>query len=429
MYTAIDRCRICANTNLLPILDLGKQVLTGVFPRTPEQAVDSAPLELVKCQSKSNNHSCGLLQLKHSYDLEVLYGDNYGYRSGLNQSMSDHLRKKALDILDFVSLAPGDAIVDIGSNDATLLKSYPKNKYLLIGVDPTGNKFRKYYPEHIQVIPEFFNKGCLKKSLGKKKAKIITSIAMFYDVESPLDFMSDIYEILDEAGVWLFEQSYLPALIAETAYDSICHEHLEYYALKQIKWMSDKVGFKIVDVAFNHVNGGSFSVMVAKPGSPVKENTELVSRILDQEEKHGLNGLKIYQQFQRRVYEHREQLRKVIHEIKNSNKTVVGYGASTRGNVLLQFCGITKNDIRYIGEINEDKFGCFTPGTKIPILTEAEVKASAPDYLFILPWHFEESFLKREKEYLRQGGELLLPLPEIRFLTKSTLPALKSVFD
>ena len=257
MYTALHACRICANPSLTTFLDLGEQVLTGVFPKTREQAITRGPLQLVKCMGEE---ACGLVQLAHSYDLGEMYGDNYGYRSGLNASMVEHLYAKVARIRAAIELRPGDLVVDIGSNDGTTLGAYPSD-LTLVGVDPTGAKFREFYRPHVHLIPDFFSAQCVLTAFPGKRAKVVTSFSMFYDLEAPMDFMRQVFEVLDEGGIWVFEQSYLATMLDKNSYDTACHEHLEYYALAQIKWMADRVGFKIVDVELNEVNGGSFSVV------------------------------------------------------------------------------------------------------------------------------------------------------------------------
>lgn len=411
MYKEIKRCRICGNSDLDTIFNLGNQALTGIFPKSKDDVITSGPLELVKCKETKGGDFCGLVQLGHSFNLNEMYGENYGYRSGLNQSMVDHLHEKVKKIIGSILLAPGDMILDIGSNDSTLLQAYPENKFVLVGIDPTGKKFSKFYPSHIQLIPDFFSADIIKRNFGSRRAKVITSIAMFYDLESPIDFMRQIYEVLEDDGIWVFEQSYMPTMLEINAYDTICHEHLEYYGLKQIKWITDRVGFKIVDVELKEVNGGSFSVTVAKSNSPYRENKTLIEKLLHDEEGKGLATLKPYEKFKKNVYRHREELRRFINKIRAEGKVLIGYGASTKGNVILQFCDITKSDILFIAEVNTDKFGSYTPGTLIPIISEEEARAMKPDYFMVLPWHFRENIIERERDYLRSGGRLLFPLP------------------
>lgn len=413
MYEAIKKCRICGNTNLVTIVNLGRQYLTGVFPKNKNEKLTSGPLKLLKCRDDRNRDACGLVQLGHNYDFKEVYGMNYGYRSGLNQSMISHLHNKVNSILERIPLFSGDLVLDIGSNDSTLLQAYPKDIPMLLGIDPTGKKFKEYYPDYIHLVPEFFSLELFKQKFGSKKAKIITSIAMFYDLESPLDFMREVYEILTDDGVWIFEQSYMPDMLRMNAYDTICHEHLEYYGLKQIRWMTDRVGFKIIDVKLNDVNGGSFSVTAAKASSAHLECTSVINRMLKNEEEWGLATIGPYKKFKRHVKQHRRDLRNFIHKIKAENKKIIGYGASTKGNVILQFCGLTDRDIPYIAEVNKDKFGCYTPGTHIPIISEEEARRMEPDYFLVLPWHFKKGFLLREKAYLKRGGHFIFPLPAI----------------
>ncbi len=333
-YNEIDSCRICGNIELDLILDLGEMALTGIFPKTKDEKVPSGPLTLVKCRESISDNFCGLVQLQQSYNPELMYGQNYGYRSGLNDSMVSHLHNKVKRILNLVTLNLDDIVVDIGSNDSTLLQAYPNQHKSLVGFDPTGEKFFKYYPSHITLIQNFFTAIAFKKKFGHKKAKIITSIAMFYDLENPMAFVRDVYEILADDGIWVFEQSYMPSMLEVNAFDTICHEHLEYYRLKQIQWMMKKVGFKIIDIELNKVNGGSFSVTVTKSSSPILESRD-VARLLLEEEKKGLSTNKPYDEFRNRVFSFKLDIRKLLDEIHYNNGLILGYGASTKGNVIL----------------------------------------------------------------------------------------------
>ena len=396
LYKEIECCRICGNVEIDLILDLGEMALTGIFPKAKDEKIPSGPLTLVKCRESISKNSCGLVQLKESYNSELMYGQNYGYRSGLNDSMVSHLHNKVKKILNLVTLNLDDIVVDIGSNDSTLLQTYSKKQKSLVGFDPTGEKFLKYYPHHIALIQDFFSAKAFKNKFGHKKAKIITSIAMFYDLEKPMEFVRDVHEILAEDGVWVFEQSYMPLMLEVNGFDTICHEHLEYYRLKQIHWMMEKTGFKIIDVELSHVNGGSFSVTVAKSGSSIPESQD-VTRLLLEEKKKGLSTNKPYDEFRNRVFSFKSDIRKLLDKIHNQNGLILGYGASTKGNVLLQFADITSKDIPYIGEVNTDKFGCYTPGTRIPIISEEEARKMNPDYFFVFPWHFKDFILAKEK--------------------------------
>lgn len=406
MYKKIAGCRICGNPHLECVLDLGMQMLTGVFPRAKNSKVTTGPLRLVKCLG--DNTVCGLVQEEHSYDLTEMYGENYGYRSGLNASMVTHLRAKVERILRAVDLREGDLVVDIGSNDSTTLQAYPAGP-VLVGVDPTGIKFRSYYPTHIQLIPDFFSATLLKERFPGRKAKIVTSFAMFYDLEDPLSFMREVYEVLADDGIWVFEQSYMPAMLRTNSYDTVCHEHLEFYALRQINWMADRVGFRIVDVEFNDVNGGSFSLTASKAGG-CSSVSPLVEKTLQEEQEMGLDTLAPYRAFAQRVAKSKRDLVECIETARNAGRSVAALGASTKGNVLLQYCGLTERDVPFIGEVNADKFGCYTPGTWIPIIPETELLAMKPDFLIVLPWHFRKFFEENPKYF---NFKLIFPLPEL----------------
>lgn len=342
----------------------------------------------------------------------MLYGPTYGYRSGLNKSMVEHLRVKAELLQKLCPLQPGDTVLDIGSNDGTSLGFYPA-EVTRIGMDPSAEKLRHYYHPGIQLVVDFFSAKSFREKLGGAKAKIISSIAMFYDLESPLAFVDQIREVLAADGIWHLEQSYLPLMLKTNAYDTICHEHLEYYALKQIKWLTDKSGLKIIDVRTNDINGGSFAVTVAHKDSAYPEATATIEKFLREEMDLGIESGSIFEQFKQRVIQHREELPARLLEIKRSGKLVLGYGASTKGNVILQYCNITPELLPAILEVNPDKFGCCTPGTKIPIISETEGHARQPDFLMVMPWHFKANIMQREAGYLKRGGKLLFPLPEI----------------
>ena len=414
MYKEISQCRICGNANLVSLLHLGEQSLTGVFPKSKADKVTSGPLELVKCHPKNpGDDVCHLVQLHHSYDSTEMYGLNYGYRSGLNQSMVKHLGSIVKHILSLVELKKDDLIVDIGSNDSSLLQNYPSDKGLQItGVDPTGVKFKKYYPAHINLIPDFFSFKNVNTKYPGKKAKVISSIAMFYDLEDPCSFVRQIGEVLADDGIWVFEQSYLPAMLATHSYDTVCHEHLEYYSLKQISYMLDRAGFKIIDVELNDVNGGSFRITAAKVNSKYVPSKNVADQAAA-EKKLELDSFTPYEKFKKSVEAHRKKLSELIHTLQKEGKKIFGYGASTKGNVILQYCGLTTKEIPCIAEVNEDKFGSFTPFTHIPIISEKEARTMKPDYFLVLPWHFRKGIVAKEQDFLSSGGKFIFPLPQI----------------
>jgi hypothetical protein len=337
-----------------------------------------------------------------------MYGENYGYRSGLNQDMVRHLHDKVRRILSTACLQRGDLVVDIGSNDGTTLAGYPP-EYQLVGIDPTGEKFRQFYRSDIHLIPEFFSPELVTRAFPGRKAKVVTSISMFYDLEDPLQFVQGVESILDDEGIWVFEQSYMPTMLRRNAFDTVCHEHLEFYGLTQIHWLIERSGLKIVDLEFNDINGGSISIVAAKRRSSHQAAHTLVEIVLEHERYSGMGTPRPYLAFMDRINAFRDQLLGFLETARKEGKSVYGLGASTKGNVLLQYCGITPDLLTAIGDVNRDKFGCHTPGTLIPILPESEVLARNPDYLVVLPWHFRAFFEKNEKFH---GRNLVFPLPE-----------------
>jgi len=409
MYSKISACRICAGSDLTTVLSLGEQCLTGVFLRSPTEPITRGPLDVVWCRQ------CGLLQMLESYSLDEMYGDNYGYRSGLNGSMVRHLQQKVRFLERLAQPKDGEIVLDIGSNDATTLKAY-SGKLRRIGIDPTGNKFRQYYTDDIALVPDFFSASAFEKLFPNERAKIVTSIAMFYDLERPAAFVADVASVLADDGVWHFEQSYMPSMLRTNSYDTICHEHLEFYSFRVVKNLLEAAGLRVVDVQMNAINGGSFAVTACRAAAPYKSNAPVIEWMLKQEAAMGLSTVQPYADFERRVFEHRDNLRDLIESLVADGKRIVGYGASTKGNVLLQFCGLTAEHISCIAEVNEDKFGSFTPGTLIPIVSEAEARALKPDYFLVLPWHFKAGILEREKDYLASGGRLIFPMPEIEII-------------
>lgn len=392
-YRQIDACRVCGNRNLVEVLDLGNQVLTGVFPPSTDRDITAGPLKLVKCHGDGD--ICHLLQLQHSYDLNELYGENYGYRSGLNQSMVRHLQAKVEKILATTTLQPGDLVIDIGSNDGTTLGFYPEGDWDLVGIDPTGEKFSEYYKPGVRLIADFFSSRKLLQEFGERKVKVVTSFSMFYDLEDPVQFAREIASILATDGIWVLEQSYMPEMMQQNSYDTVCHEHLEYYGLAQIDWIARQVGLKILDVEFNNINGGSFSLVVAHENSPHRADEARLNQILSGEAE--LKELKPYRDFAGRVAQSKASLIAKLTEIKAADQQVYGLGASTKGNVILQYCEITSELLPKVGEVNEDKFGRFTPGSLIPIFPEDEILNLKPDYVLVLPWHFREFFESSEK--------------------------------
>jgi len=415
--STINRCRICGNSNLVSLLHLGDQVLTGVFPSTPDTRLARGPLELVQCSRAGYAVHCGLVQLRHSYESADLYGDNYGYRSSLNRSMVEHLRCKVAKLVALAGLQDGDAVLDIGSNDGTTLSFYPEGKVLPIGIDPTAKKWGRFYRGDAVILPDLFSKERVRSVLGEKQLRVITSLAMFYDLEHPQSFVNQVAELLADDGIWHFEQSYLPSMLSANAYDTICHEHLEYYALRQVQILAERAGLKLIDVELNDVNGGSFAVTAAKKTSSYRVSPS-VAQVQKQESDFRLDDPATYARFGTSVRQHRSELTALLAQLRAAGKKVVAYGASTKGNVILQFCNLGPKDLECIAEVNEEKFGKFTPGTGIPIVSEFEAKARRPDYLLVFPWHFRKNLVEREAAFLADGGQMIFPLPQIEIVSQ-----------
>ena len=406
-FHSIQKCRSCSSKQLTKIFNLGYQCFGGIFPPTKKHYVPTGPLELIKCTK------CQLIQLKHNFNREKMFGTNYGYESGINKSMKEHLRIVVQHSLKKISLKRDDVIIDIGSNDATLLNFLKNRKQKLYGIDPTINKkFKKYYNKNIYRISKLFDNiaaDTLQKKI--KRAKIIFSIAMFYDLPNPVQFCENIKKLIGNDGIWVSEQSYCPFMLKNNSFDTICHEHLEYYTLESIKYIFKKVGLKIIDIKFNDINGGSFRFIASSKNSKHKEFRKL--HFYEEREKILLKKYS-FNQFIKNIRLVKHDLKYLLRKILSQNKTVYGYGASTKGNVLLQHFNINDKLLPYISEINKFKFNRYTPLTKIKILDHKKVCKKLPDFFLVLPWHFKNNILKKDIHILKKGVKYIFPLPDIR---------------
>jgi hypothetical protein len=388
-------------------------VSCGIFSRPDEPKPAALPLELAQCAR------CSLVQLGHDFKQDDLFRQAYGYRSGLNEAMISHLTGIVAEIRNRVPLRSGDIVLDIGSNDGTTLGRYDVPGLIRIGIDPTIEVFRQYYQPGIITITDFFTAGKFRSAIPGAKAKVVTSIAMFYDLPDPNVFAGNVAEILAEDGIWVLEQSYLPTMIERLSFDTICHEHLEYYGLRQIADIMNRNGLRIVDAQLNDANGGSFRVTVCRQNASYVSNTPAIDALLDKELHDGYLGAAPIERLQKGIQEIKAQVISFLVKAKESGELVHGYGASTKGNTLLQYFGITPDLLPVIAERNPTKFGCLTPGTNIPIISEAESRAQKPDFYFVLPWHFRENFIKREQAFLDQGGGMIFPLPKFEIVRAS----------
>jgi GDP-D-mannose dehydratase len=402
-FELCTKCRICQNQELVDILDLGEQVITSRFPLYGDYTTPKTPIVLSLCRE------CSLVQLKHGANCSELYEHEYGYRSGINHTMREHLRCYQEEIKSKVNLSPGDVVIDIGSNDSTMLQYYdPSLKR--IGVDPTGKQFQHFYGD-VELVPTYFTRENVVSVYGEHlRCKVVSSISMFYDLPDPVQFAKDIHSVLADDGIWTCEQSYLLTMLETNSIDTICHEHLEYYSLTAVKRIADMAGFKIIDINFNKCNGGSFRLYFAKQTSD-KTETELVPQILEKERNLGVKDQQFYTNFINDCDTQVDRLTRFIDIVNNDNKKMYIYGASTKGNCLLQYANIGSQHIRYAVERNPNKVGKMT-STGIEIISEETMRESPPEFLLVLPWHFRDEIIQREHEYLSNGGQLVFPFPK-----------------
>jgi NDP-4-keto-2,6-dideoxyhexose 3-C-methyltransferase len=394
-------CRICKTDTCSDVIDLGHQVITSRFPRLGDPPAPSTPVTLMMCSM------CGLVQLRDLVPGSEMYEHMYGYRSGISATMRAHLRDYNDEIMLLAALEDGDAVLDIGSNDATFLKTYPTT-LVRHGCDPTGSQFASEYGADILLTPTYFTKDAVAP-LGLKY-KVVSSISMFYDLPDPVQFAHDIYDVLHDDGLWTFEQSYIKTMLERNSFDTICHEHVEYYGVRQLKYILDLAGFKIVRISLNDCNGGSTRIFAAKKESRWTEDVRMVETLLDGE--MHLEDPSTYSRFMIRCDVEMAKLKALL----AVGKTTYVYGASTKGNCLLQFAGIGPDLVKYAVERNPAKVG-RTTSTGIEIISEETMRASPPEYLLVLPWHFKAEIVEREFEFLKAGGRLIFPLPTFEIIS------------
>lgn len=403
----IKECRSCKSNNLESILSLGEMYLSDFLDGDEKPA--KYPLDLILC------NGCSLLQLGHTTPLSDLYTDRYGYRSGTNQTMRDHLAEIVKKAMGLVSLNwATNIVVDIGCNDGTLLKAYGEYPVTRIGFDPVQKFAKDYKGTRISFVGDYFTKKRYERTYGEWKAKVITAISMFYDLDEPNTFVADLASILDEDGVLIVQQNYLAGMLKQNAVDNIVHEHIEYYSLLPIEMLFERHGLMVFDVELNDLNGGSFRTYVCHKGN--RDVSESVLGLRRIEATLKLQDMRVYQEFASRIEAIRDKLYNLIEGIVKEGKTVYLYGASTRGNTLLQYCGLDSKLIKAAAERNPEKWGLNFASVGIPMISEEQARAEKPDYFLILPWHFKKEFLEREAEYMKQGGKLIFPLPEVEVI-------------
>jgi SAM-dependent methyltransferase len=409
-------CRICGSDALTPVIDLGNQYLQGSFLKPGKEIppLRQIPCSLVRCDPSRDEMACGLLQMRHSVPPEILYSA-YWYRSGTNATMRNHLRGIAEEAESMIGKG-GKIALDIGCNDGTLLKCY-SNQVAKFGIDPSD--VASEVQDGITVIQDLFPSPELDQALAGRKVDLATSIAMFYDLEDPVAFARSIRDILAPEGIWILEMSYMPRMLERNSYDTICHEHLEYYSLSVIEKIMARAGLKVVRIEMNDINGGSLRCYVVHTDCLIYKQEawlQQIRKVRQEEFDLELDTDKPYLHFQERINVHRDKLLGLIKSLKKDGKRIHIYGASTKGNTILQWCGIDHRLIDCAAERNPDKFGAYTIGTEIPIVSEADSRAMNPDYYLVLPWHFKEEFLDRERGMLEEGVGMIFPLPEVEIV-------------
>ncbi len=406
-------CRVCGSASLRKVIDLGPQYLQGSFvkPGKEEPSHRKIDCTLVRCNPEVDENACGLLQMEHSVPSEILYAA-YWYRSGTNNTMRAHLKDIVDSVIQTIPNVKHPSVLDIGCNDGTLLGYYPKH-FIKYGCDPSDVAQEV---KDATVVQDIFPSEELFRLLEGKKMDVITSIAMFYDLEDPVSFVKGISRFLSSQGVWVFEMSYMPRMLALNSYDTICHEHLEYYSLAVLEKILGLGGMKVFKISFNDINGGSIRCYATHKSSSfhdLPENYQLINEVRHQEFDLMLDTDKPYVDFQHRIDAMKGELHALLLRLKQEGKSVHVYGASTKGNTILQWCGIDHSLVACAAERNPDKYGARTLGTDIPIVSEEESRAMNPDYYLVLPWHFRAEFLEREKEALDKGTGFIFPVPGI----------------
>lgn len=413
----ITACRSCGGRSLAEILSLGELHVSNFVDDPAAFASLPYPLDLVLCDVSSGG--CGLLQLRHTVPPKLMYR-NYWYRSGMNRTMSQHLAGISSAAWALRPLKAGDIVLDIGANDGTLLRSYQTSGLVRVGFEPAENLVAHAAAGTDRIFNDFFSHAPFAAAFPGRRAKVITAIAMFYDLDDPNAFVRDVARTLDADGVAVIEMHYLPAMLAQNSFDAICHEHLEYYALTPLERLLERHGLEVFDVEENVINGGSFRAYIRHAGSAtgagLAGSDERLRAMRAQESKLGLGTPVPYEAFAARVRAVRDRLSAFVRAETAAGKRVYVYGASTKGNTILQFCGLDRTLIAAAAERNPDKWGKHTVATNIPIVSETEARAARPDYFLVLPWHFLPEFREREAAFLAGGGKFLVPLPEPRLI-------------
>lgn len=406
------------------LLDLGEHYVSDFLldPETEYEQRQRSPLTLVL------DEEIGAPKLTKMVDLGKMYG-KYWYHSGTNASMTNQLKEIATEVSNRIKYNKNDIWLDIACNDGTMFRFIP-DEFIKLGIDPVEDSFLKLSSGLADVVvQDFFSMDAYQRTgFGNQKCKVITTIAMFYDLEDPHKFIDDVKAILSDNGVWVIQMSYTPLMVEQMAFDNICHEHVYYYSLNSIKKLLEPHGFKIVDCSLNDTNGGSFRVYLQKNNAsdnsfgtkPLRDVCNYrIKSILEYENSHAdISRPEVWSNFYSKLLKMKKQTVDFIRSERAKGKVIYGYGASTKGNTLLQFYDLTANDIVAIAERSPEKYGRFVVGTNIPIISEKVMRDAKPDYLLVLPWHFIKEFVERESDFLNSGGKFIVPCPEFKIIGK-----------
>ncbi len=411
----IQECRFCGNPSLLPCIDLGNQYLSSIFPEdlTYRNTIHKQPLDLVLCEKKEN--SCGVLQLGHSFDMTEMY-EEYPFTSSTNSSMPKILKDILDSALEYTNLSEDDLVLDIGGNDGTLLSFLQDKNCDLLCIDAAKNVKPIFSSDKFKIVNTYFNEETYKASTDKK-AKLVFSIAMFYHLYDPIQFSKDVAACMTDDGIWVVQMAYLPAMIKTNMYDNIVHEHVGYYAADHMRWIMERAGLEIFDVTLNDVYGGSFRLFMKKKGCTKYPQTERYQNVLKDEMKMGIYSANTYVNFMERVEKTRTDLISLCGKIKAEGKSIWIYGASTKGNTILQYCGINNDFIDAAADSNPFKIGKYIIGADIPIENETKMRSVKPDYLLALPYSFIGGFMEREKDLINSGTKFIIPLPDVKIIS------------
>ncbi len=403
----LKKCRICKKANLKKLFSLGNLCFTGKFP-SENKNIEKKPITLVICKN------CELVQLGHNFDLKYLYGPDYGYRTGINKTMLNHVGRVVNILSKKTKLKKNDLVLDIASNDGSLLNFYKKN-IETFGIDPILDKYKDEYKNVNHKLADFFSASKIK-NITKKKFKIITALSVFYDAADPNKFIKDVKKLLSQDGIFLLEFADLASIIQNKMFDTICHEHLEYYSTKVIINLCKKNDLQVFDIKKNDINGASKQYYICHKNFNYKIKKKIINNIFKEEKKLKLSEEKTFKNFINSINKSKNKLYRFLKQKTKLGKKVHGYGASTKGNVLLQYYNINYKMVEFIAERNNKKYNLYTPGTKIKIISEALSRFYRPDYYLVLPWHFKKEILFREKEIRKKGTKFIFPLPTLKII-------------